>query len=280
MKQIHIIQHGIDGIGHQLHGLLSCLSLHNVKDYYFDGYVFTNKRFYFQHLTNGIKNDVEKYIKEIGKQFVELNEQKPISYKKVIHSHEVYKIPINYDPNILYSLDNAYYFDRISINQSEMTMFKNNITKYKYLFINDKLPPNRIKSDNIVIHFREGDALKSPERKYKIDSYKEKLVRLVKILPNSHTYYIHTDSNVKFLTDILDNKESEYVVYGKKEHILNVLSDFIHSKIFISAPSSLSTVCTFLGDHSLVIVADDIKHSLPDYATRITDYLALDHTCQ
>ena len=35
-----------------------------------------------------------------------------IQYKKHIHSHEIYKIPIHYDSNTLYSLDNAYYFDK------------------------------------------------------------------------------------------------------------------------------------------------------------------------
>ena len=277
---LHIVQHGLDGVGHQLQGLLSCLALHGVKDYYFDGCVFVNKRFHFQHLTNEMKNDVEKYVKEIGKRFMEMHEQKPISQKAIIYSHEVYKIPTNYDSYTLYSLDNAYYFNRIPINQLEITKFKSNIVKYRDLFINDKLPQNRLKSDNIVIHFREGDAIKYPERKADIDSYKEKLVRLCDVLPNSHTYYIHTDGDVKFLTDILNDKGSEYLVYRKDEHILNVLSDFIHSSIFVASPSSLSIVCTFLGDHDLVIVADDIKQSLPDYATRITDYLALDHTCQ
>ena len=47
MEKIFVIQHGTDGMGHQLHGLLSCLALHNVKNYYFDGYAFINKRFSF-----------------------------------------------------------------------------------------------------------------------------------------------------------------------------------------------------------------------------------------
>ena len=36
MTKINIIQHGTDGMGHQLHGLLSCLALHNIDKYYFD----------------------------------------------------------------------------------------------------------------------------------------------------------------------------------------------------------------------------------------------------
>ena len=44
MQKVAIIQHGTDGFGHQLHGLLSCLALHNVDNYYFDGYSFINKK--------------------------------------------------------------------------------------------------------------------------------------------------------------------------------------------------------------------------------------------
>ena len=44
MNNIAIIQHGVDGMGHQLLGLLSCLALHNVGNYYFDGYAFINKK--------------------------------------------------------------------------------------------------------------------------------------------------------------------------------------------------------------------------------------------
>ena len=44
ISKINIIQHGTDGMGHQLHGLLSCLALHNINNYYFDGYIFIKKQ--------------------------------------------------------------------------------------------------------------------------------------------------------------------------------------------------------------------------------------------
>ena len=47
MSKINIIQHGMDGLGHQLHGLFSCLILHNIRNYYFDGYAFIKKYFIF-----------------------------------------------------------------------------------------------------------------------------------------------------------------------------------------------------------------------------------------
>ena len=64
----------------------------------------------------------------------------------------------------------------------------------------------------------------------------------------------------------------KYIVYSKSENILNVLSDFIYSNVFLAGISGLSIVCTFLGNHKLTIVSDDIKHSLPDNIVKISDY--------
>ena len=61
MKKISIIQHGTDGMGHQLHGLLSLLALHNVDNYYFDGHAFIYKNFSFEHIDQ--KNSID--VKEI-----------------------------------------------------------------------------------------------------------------------------------------------------------------------------------------------------------------------
>ena len=48
-------------MGHQLHGLLSCLALHNINKYYFDGYAFINKYITFQHI-KGIESTNVKNI--------------------------------------------------------------------------------------------------------------------------------------------------------------------------------------------------------------------------
>ena len=34
-------------------------------------------------------------------------------YKKNIHSHEIFNIPTNYDKNILYTLDNVFFFNKV-----------------------------------------------------------------------------------------------------------------------------------------------------------------------
>ena len=274
MKEISIIQHGVDGMGHQLHGLLSCLALNKVGNYYFDGYAFINKNFYFQHINQNSSLKVKEYFIEIVKEFIKVNNQVKRNYKKIIHSHEVYKIPNNYDSDILYSLDNSYYFDRIPINKSQYEKYITNIEKIRHLFINEKLPQNRLNEKNVVIHLRQGDAI-TCGRGDVINSYNKKIVNILPKLANNfrdYIFYIHTDGNADFLTNILSKYNVNYIVYPKNEDILNVLSDFIHSNVFLAGISGLSTVCTFLGNHKLTIVSDDIKHSLPKDVIRISNY--------
>jgi len=274
ISKINIIQHGTDGMGHQLHGLLSCLALHNINNYYFDGYIFIKKPFNYEHINNIQKIHVKNYFIEIINCFIKEYNLNVKNYKKHIHSHEVYNIPMNYDTETIYSLDNAYYFNKIPIDNNEMKEYINNIEKIKKFFINEKLPKKRLSNDNIVIHVRQGDALNAG-RGNVINKHNKQLLNLIPKLVekyNKYTFYIHRDGDITFLTDILMEKKINYVNFNKNEDILNVLSDFIHSKIFISGHSSLSTVCTFLGDHEVIIVPDDINHSLPNNIIRISDY--------
>ena len=274
MKKVAIIQHGTDGFGHQLHGLLSCLALHNVDNYYFDGYAFINKKFSFEHINEENSIKVKEYFIEIIKEFIKDNNQIIINYEKTIHSHEVYKIPNNYNSDTLYSLDNSYYFNKIPINKGQYEKYIANIEKMKSLFINEKLPQNRLSEKNVVIHLRQGDAITTGRGEI-INNYNKKIVNILpKIINNFRDYifYIHTDGNADFVTNILLKHNIKYIVYSKNENILNVLSDFIYSNVFLAGISGLSTVCTFLGNHKLTIVSDDIKHSLPDNIVKISDY--------
>ena len=274
MKKVNIIQHGVDGLGHQLHGILSCLALHNIKNYYFDGNIFINKHFSFGHICGEEEINVKNYVIEIVKQFIKSNSQSKKTYYKIIHSHEVYNIPEKYEEHIIYSLDNSYYFDRIPITNIEYQEYLINIQKIKQFFINEKLPNNRLFDNNIVIHLRQGDAM-TTGRSNVINKNNIKLMKIMPILISeysNYTFYIHTDGNTDFLINILSKYNIKYILFQKSENILNVLSDFIYSKIFITSHSSLSTVCTFLGNHELIIIPDDIKCSVPENIIRISDY--------
>ena len=133
MKKIAIIQHGLDGMGHQLHGLLSLLALHNINNYYFDGHAFINKFFNFDHLNQEDSINVKEYLKEIEKGFVKVNNQEKINYERTIHSHVLGNIPNDASSDTLYSLDNCYCFDEIPINENEYKKYIKNIEKIKKL---------------------------------------------------------------------------------------------------------------------------------------------------
>lgn len=275
MSKIHLIQHGVDGMGHQLHGIIGCLALHNIKDYYFDGVFFINKVFSFQHIKGQVSLDVKNYFIEILKNFIEKFNQKTIKYNNSIHSHEIYKIPDNYNSNTLYSLDNVFYFDKIPINDNEKLEFKNNIQDFKDFYINDKLPKNRLNENNIVIHIRLGDAMYTSRRPL-INKHNNQLIKLLYILIQkyeNYTFYFHTDGNIDFIKEIFEKFNVDYKIFLRDEHILNTLSDLIHSKILIGCHSSLSTAATFLGNHELVIIPDDLKHSVNSNCIRIGDYI-------
>ena len=273
---IHIIQHGSDGLGHQLHGLFSCLILHNVGNYRFSGYDFIKKPFKFQHLSTIEQQQSKLYLCEVVELFIQKYEISNRKFNGYIHSHEVYKIPENSDENILYGLDNAYYFDRINLTNDERVLHSKNICDMAPLFINKYLPPRRLSENNIVIHVRMGDALTSG-RGESIKNYNTALMKLIDILINKYIdyeYYFHTDGNIDFILDKLTGKNIKYTLSEKNTPILNVISDLIHSKILICGNSGLSKVCSFLGNKELVVINDDNKHSMPTITRKISDYIS------
>ena len=188
----------------------------------------------------------------------------------------MYKIPTVPDENILYGLDNAYFFDKIKLNETEKIVHSENIHDMAPLFINKYLPSNQLSEKNIVVHVRLGDAL-TTDRGESINKYNKTLMKLIDILINKYIdyeYYFHTDGNIDFILDKLKGMNIKYTVSGKKTHILNVISDLIHSKILICGNSGLSKVCSFLGNKELVVINDDNKHSISTITYKISDYIS------
>lgn len=75
MEDCHIIQHSVDGLGHQLHGLLSVIILNNCskdnKIYKLEALSFIEKEFIFHHIRDVKK--AKNYIIEIVKMFIRKN---------------------------------------------------------------------------------------------------------------------------------------------------------------------------------------------------------------
>lgn len=269
---IHIVQDGSDGFGHQLHGLFSCMILHNIDNYYFDAFYFKYKNFKFDHIDIETAQKTKEYLIAISNEFINYYKLSKIKYQNNIFSHEIYNIPTNYDSNTLYRLDNAYYFEKIPNYNKIKAEHNNNISIIKNFFINDKLPKNRLKQNNVVIHIRGGDAL-THGRNNVIRKYNNQILELLPILfkkYKNYTYYIHSDDNVDFLIDLLKQNNIEYFHFSKSTNIMEVISDFIHSDIFIMGASSLSTICSFLGEHKLIICNDDCNQNIHDKCIKIS----------
>ena len=67
---VNIIQHGSDGLGHQMYGLFTCMILHNVGDYKFSGCKFIKKCFNFQHLSLDERQKCKLYLIEAKYPFI------------------------------------------------------------------------------------------------------------------------------------------------------------------------------------------------------------------
>lgn len=264
-------------MGHQIHGLFTLMILQGVEDIYFDGNMFIRKQFRYQHINKEQQIQATTYLQEVVKRFISLYNQTPKQYTQYKHAHELENIPPIPLLNTIYSLDNVFYYKSRGIIQ-DLDKVEENIYKIAPLFINPSLPPSSIKENEIVLHIRLGDAMKTPRRD-SIEKQNKSLCNLIPILKKrypSYTYVIHTDGDPVFFTKELHKYDIGYRTYLKSTPILNVFSDFIHSRVFICGCSSLSTVSTFVGDKELIIVDDMIRH---DYSNKniykISDFISL-----
>lgn len=128
-------QQGCDGFGHQLEGLFTCMIMHNVDNFYFDGVAYYDKKFSFDHVNSEQAEQLKNYLQTVIKLFIDDNTQTKIEYKSEIRAHEIFKIPKSFDPDILYSLDNNFYFEGHFFKKSELqSLIRANIKKIKPFF--------------------------------------------------------------------------------------------------------------------------------------------------
>lgn len=273
--KISLIQNGSDGIGHQLLGLFSCMVLHGVNDICFDGQAFLSKSFKCEHLQQHDSKSAFSYMKEIVKLFIELEKCVPNdNIKRMIQTS---LNDISYQQDVLYMIDNAYNFKKICFKDTLSRERHNiNIDKYRSLLINEHLPTSRLCENNIVVHIRQGDAMRYKDRRISLLKHQSSLIQLIPYLHKlyeNHQYYVHTDGDATFLTNELNKHNITYKCFVKNEPIMNVLSDFIHSKVFITSSSALSLFCTFAENHELTIIPDDTVISTPDTCIKISEIM-------
>jgi len=269
---INIIQNGTDGFGHQLHGLISIMALHGVNQYYFDAIAFTQKVFTFEHISKTESLELAEYLTEVAQSFAIFHQMNVKKYKEIMHAHEVYLIPEKYSSEVLYSLDNCYYLDRIPISLREKLQVKDNFSTLNQFFLNKKIS-SKNSEPTIVIHIRLGDAMHTP-RKNSLLKFKADVINCLPKLKNkypNHLFIIHTDGEIPEIEKVLKQQQSDYQINSKNTPILDVMSDMIYANVFICGNSSLSKACVFLNTAGRdIYVHEDNKHSLPDNVQKIS----------
>ena len=142
---VNIIQHSTDGFGHQLHGLFTCMMLQNIRCIEFACNNYLSKTFSFEHFTCDVeKQQCIDYLKESVRLFKEYFQCDDVYYEKIIHSHEIYKIPKNPLKDTVYSLDNVFFINVMNLSEDEKLHLKRNIEIIQNFFVNKYLPPNRL----------------------------------------------------------------------------------------------------------------------------------------
>lgn len=239
-NKLKICQHGTDGFGHQLEGILRLisLSLNNKAEYVYS----FKKEFVFEH-SNLDKNKLNLYIHKAydilaSHTKVVTNQKYNVAYNETRPFQEIIKND-NYS-NILYCYDGVGNGQHLPSNFEDTNDLMRSLPHLRQAFVleNPFLPQPSYNNDhiNVVFHIRLGDAVGSRI----LDN--DNIFSFIKQfqLDTKSRVIIHSDSNVDFL------KSDNTTIYDKNTDVLQILSDFIYADILVINYSSLSIAAHLL----------------------------------
>lgn len=239
-NKVKISQHGTDGFGHQLEGILRLisLSLNNKAEYVYN----FKKEFVFEH-SNLDKNKLNLYIHKAYDilsshtkvvtsklDYVNYNEKRP--FQEIMNND-------NYS-NALYCYDGVGNGQRLPSNFEDINDLMKSLPKLRQAFVleNPFLPKPTYDDSriNVVCHIRLGDAVGTRI----LDN--DNIFSFIKSFQLDKRYHVIIHSN-----DNLENFKSENTtIYDKNTDVLQILSDFIYADIFVINYSSLSIAAHLL----------------------------------
>jgi hypothetical protein len=250
-KKVKICQHGTDGFGHQLEGMLRLLSLslNNKAEYQYN----YNKKYKFEHKNfkmDRLKQYLSAALNILSNENVNTNNDfLNIIYREQRTFDEILKSDIDVDNTI-------YFYDGVSSNIPNQLPanfeYSNDIEKtlpkLREAFVdkNCYLPEKSYDNSfiNVCCHIRLGDAvgqrILDNQNLFKVIQEFQKY--------NKYRIIIHSDGDVNHLSS--DNT----IIYDSSVDVLNVLSDFIYSDILIINYSSLSIAAQLLTNNKQTII--------------------------
>jgi len=253
-NKVKICQHGTDGFGHQLEGMLRLisLSLNNKAEYIYN----LKNNFTFEH-SNFDLNNINLYL--VNALHTLSNNSPNNEFKngcKIIYNEtrsfkEIIENDINY-------LNSIYCYDGVGFGQYLPNNFENiedmqkslSILRNAFVLKNPFLPNPTYdkKYKNIVCHIRLGDAV--GQRLLNNDE----IINLIKdFQKNSENFItIHSDGDIKFL------ESSNTKICDKNTDVLQILSDFVNADILVINYSSLSIAGHLLADNNQTVICPNI----------------------
>jgi hypothetical protein len=248
--KVKIFQHGTDGFGHQLEGMLRLMSLaiNNKALYYYDpgrSYSFEHANFDLSSLTQYLKEATDQIFHEqetLETCGIVLREQR--TFEEIIQSGlNIKNTVFGYD-GVSSSIANQLppNFEKSEDVEKALPLLRNAFVR------NNTFLPTKSYDDefvNVCCHFRLGDAV--GQRILDTDSLMA-VVREFQKYPTKYRIVIHTDGDLSTLNG------SNTVIHDAKTDVLQVLSDFVHADIFIMNYSSLSIAAHLLADEKQNVI--------------------------
>lgn len=225
-----LTQSGHDGMGHQLHGIITIAALEKHSKLY-----FPHRAFEFQHIDGITKHNVEAYFNAT---WTLLQRRHPTNRRfQLQRIGETWDLPTKCNSNIAYVLDNAFYHPPNHCNP----LFELS-NKLKFLFW-AHLPRPANTNATLVVHIRLGDSGRrgSARLEKRLQWIRRQLLSVV----------IHTDEPNR-----LGTFSSNVVVRGKDYDPLHAFSEMVHAPLFLGADSSLSRAASFLRNNPTFFEAE------------------------
>lgn len=237
---IKICQHGRDGFGHQLEGMLRLISLslnnENIE------YVYSlKKNFMFEHSNFDLRKLNLYLLKAL--EILHLKHGKECNINNIIFNEKT-------NPKFLNS-NTIYCYDGVGDGSSLPSTFENienlqkSLPELRSAFINSYLPPPSYSNKNkrnLVCHIRLGDAIGTRI----LDN--NKIFEFIKKYQTNNETKNETNIIIHTNGDISANFIENITIYDSKTDVLQILSDFIHADILIMNYSSLSIAAHLLAD--------------------------------
>jgi hypothetical protein len=254
--KLKICQHGSDGFGHQLEGMLRIisLSLNGKAEYIYDlknRYTFEHSNFNIDLLNFYLLNALQTLSQDPSQKTNVVDQ----TYKVFLGENRTFENIIAHDADYL---NHIYCYDGVGCgrflpsNFEHIDEVKKSLPQLRNAFVlnNPFLPKpsyDRTKT-NIVCHIRLGDAVGT--RHLDTNALFEFIKK--KQIDKNNCITIHSDGNVDFL------KSDNTILFDRTTDVLQVLSDFIYADVLVMNYSALSIAAHLLAHENQTVFCPNV----------------------